>query len=284
MTKQQAPHHHAHVFGSPWPGVYGTQLDSGHHFGRHWHAVFGVGLLEAGAQRSASGRGVVEAFAGDVITTNPGEVHDGQPLGGPSRRWRMVYIEPAVMASMLGNPLASDAPGVALTRPVFHDPQLRPLLQRLLTQVQSWDAGTCATTADALACEESLVALCGSLLAQHANCAPAELVQADVRRVYERLGDAPLEPPTLDELAVMVGISKFQLLRRFEKAYGLTPYAWLLQQRAELARRHIRSGASLADAAAASGFADQSHMTRIFTRQFGFTPGALRQASPSTGT
>lgn len=75
---KQAPPHHAQVFGSPWAGVYGTHLDSGRHFGRHWHAVFGVGLLEDGAQRSASGRGTVDAFAGDVITTNPGEVHDGQ--------------------------------------------------------------------------------------------------------------------------------------------------------------------------------------------------------------
>ena len=275
---KQAPHHHAQVFGSPWPGVYGTHLDSGRHFGRHWHAVFGVGLLEDGAQRSTSGRGMVEAFAGDVITTNPGEVHDGQPLGGPSRRWRMVYIEPAVMASMVGHPEATHLPGVELTRPVFQDPQLHRALGQLLARVACWSAGAHATAADALACEESLVAVCGGLQTQHAGAAIQWAHDVDLHQVHARLADAPLQPPTLTELAVMAGISKFQLLRRFEKAYGLTPYAWLLQQRTELARRHIRSGASLADAAAASGFADQSHMTRIFTRQFGFTPGALRQA------
>jgi AraC-like DNA-binding protein len=40
----------------------------------------------------------------------------------------------------------------------------------------------------------------------------------------------------------------------------------------------IREGSSLRDAAAASGFADQSHMTRVFARHFGFTPGAWRRA------
>jgi AraC-like DNA-binding protein len=130
-----------------------------------------------------------------------------------------------------------------------------------------------------LACEESLVSVCGGLQTQYAAAVPEPGNNTDLRQVHARLADAPLQPPTLTELAVMVGISKFQLLRRFEKAYGLTPYAWLQQQRTELARRQIRNGASLADAAAASGFADQSHMTRIFTRQFGFTPGALRQAS-----
>jgi len=277
----QPSHHRAQVFGSPWAGVYCTHLDSDRHFGRHWHAVFGVGLLEDGAQRSASGRGTVEAFAGDLITTNPGEVHDGQPLGGVSRRWRMVYIEPTVMASMAGHPQATHLPSVELTRPVFQDPQLRLALLRLLTQVERWNAGLCATTADALACEESLVAVCALVQARHAGTAPEPLVDADLRQVHARLADAPLDPPTLTELAVMAGISKFQLLRRFEKTYGLTPYAWLLQQRTELARRQICTGASLADAAAASGFADQSHMTRIFTRQFGFTPGALRLATSS---
>ena len=82
--------HRCQVFGSPWAGVYGTPADSARHYGRHWHATYGFGLLEHGAQHSASGRGAVDAYAGDLITTNPGEVHDGRPLGGPSRRWRMM--------------------------------------------------------------------------------------------------------------------------------------------------------------------------------------------------
>jgi AraC-like DNA-binding protein len=273
------PIHRAQVFSSPWAGVYCTHLNSGRHFGRHWHAVYGLGLLEDGAQRSASGLGTVAAYAGDLISTNPGEVHDGQALGGPSRRWRMVYIEPSVMASMATQPNTTQLPNVALTQPVFQDAPLRQALRRLLARVESWDAGRFATGADALACEEALVAVCAGVMARHSTATPQPQVRADVRLVRERLADNPLQAPTLTELAELVGISKFQVLRRFEKVHGLTPYAWLLQQRTELARGQICAGASLADAAAASGFADQSHMTRIFSRQFGFTPGALRQAT-----
>ncbi len=57
-------------------------------FGRHFHDQFGVGVVLSGAQRSASGRGPVEAVRGDVITVNPGEVHDGAPIGGQVRTWR----------------------------------------------------------------------------------------------------------------------------------------------------------------------------------------------------
>ena len=55
---------------------------------------------------------------------------------------------------------------------------------------------------------------------------------------------------------------------------------WLLQRRAERARALIRDGLGLAAAAASSGFSDQSHMTRIFVRQFGFTPGAWQKTVP----
>lgn len=269
--------HQCRVLASPWPGVYGVQTDSARHFGRHWHGTFGIGLLEQGAQRSASGRGAVEAFAGDLITSNPGEVHDGRPLGQASRRWHMVHLDPDVIAAMA-------APGrlmldIEWTRPVIQDAPLRAALQRLLRQMDRWSAGQSVTDADRLACEESLAHACGLLLDRHSTAAPAINASGDIAQVRERLADEALDPPTLAELATMAGLSKYQLLRRFNQAYGVPPHAWLLQQRVERARRLIRDGDDLATAALASGFADQSHMTRLFGRHFGFTPGAWQQAA-----
>jgi AraC-like DNA-binding protein len=255
--------HRGLVFGSPWKGVFSTHIESDRHYGRHSHTVFGVGFLEHGAHVSASGRGKVEAFAGDVITVNPGEVHDGRPLGGPSRRWRIVYLEPSAMPS-----------NVEITRPVIKDARLRRALRRLFARLEEWNAGR----GEILACEESLVEACGLLVDRHATAAPMRDVPADMRQVRDRLADDALNPPTLSELAAMAGVSRFQVLRRFEKAYRLPPHAWLLQQRAERARRLIRDGFSLSQVAACAGFADQSHMTRVFVRQFGFTPGAWREA------
>jgi AraC-like DNA-binding protein len=254
--------HRGLVFDSPWKSVFSTHIESDRHYGRHSHTVFGVGVLEHGAHVSASGRGKVEAFAGDVITVNPGEVHDGRPLGGPTRRWRIVYLEPSAMPS-----------NVEITRPVIKDARLHRALRRLLARLENW------TRAEVLECEESLVQACGLLVDRYATAAPVREVPADMKQVRERLADDALNPPTLSELALMAGVSKYQVLRRFEKAYRLPPHAWLLQQRAERARRLIRDGSSLSQAAASAGFADQSHMTRVFVRQFGFSPGAWRKAA-----
>jgi AraC-like DNA-binding protein len=270
------PSHLCHVVGSPWPGVFGTRLDSARHYGRHWHDTFGFGLLEQGAQHSASGRGPVQAYAGDLITSNPGEVHDGRPLGGPTRRWRMLYLEPQAMAGLAGTGVT----GLALTRPVLQDLPLRRSLLRLFTRLDRWNgARTEALDTDRMACDEALAEACGLLLQRHATCRPEEEAAADLRRVRDRLAEELLAPPTLQELSAMTSLSRYQLLRHFRQAFGVPPHAWLLQQRAERARRLILRGRRLAEVAADCGFADQSHMTRVFTRHFGFTPGACQRAA-----
>lgn len=268
---EPAPHH-CQLGGTPWPGVHSVRTDSGRHFGRHWHATFGIGVLEAGAQRSASGRGQVDAYAGDMLACNPGEVHDGRPLGGASRRWRMVHLEPRVLAA------AGGRDDIELTRPVIRDARLKAALHTLLARLDAWQAHR--DDVGLLACEEALTQSTSLLLSMHATRpAPLATEQAGrIERVRERLGDAPLAAPTLDELAALAQLGKYQLLRRFTRAFGLPPHAWLLQQRVARAQAAIRTGASLAQAAAQSGFADQSHMTRVFARQLGFTPGAWRRA------
>jgi AraC-like DNA-binding protein len=267
-----APAHHCEVLASPWPGVFAALVHSERHYGRHSHGTFGFGLVETGAHRSSSGRGTVDAYAGQIVTTNPGEVHDGRPLGGPSRSWCTVYVEPATLAAM--DPARQG--DIAITRPVLADAELAKATRGLLHALRAWQRGE----AEALACEEGLVQACGLLLQRHTTWRGDEDAAAvPLAAVRERLAADLLAPPSLADLAAQAGLSRFQLLRRFAALHGCTPHAFVMQQRAERARALIRQGSTLAEAAAAGGFADQSHMTRIFTRQFGFTPGAWQRAA-----
>ena len=267
------PHHVCRVFGSPWEGVHGTSISSDRHYGRHWHATFGVGVIDEGAQSSASGCGNVDAYAGNLIATNPGEVHDGRPLGGHFRRWRMLYLEPDALRWAVDATSAGAAQDMALIRPVILDDRLQRVLGELLRmlETQAWP--------DVLRCEELLVQACTMLVGRHgARRLAAPAASADVSRAREMLADSLARPPSLSELAASSGLSKYQLLRRFKEVHGVTPFAWLLQQRTEVARGLIRQGAALTEAAMAAGFADQSHMTRTFVRHFGYTPGAWQRA------
>lgn len=260
----------------PLPGIHSTHSLSGRHFGRHWHDSYGFGLLEEGAQRSASGRGRVDAFAGQVITSNPGEVHDGSPLGGPTRQWCILSVDTEVLSSLIRH---VGAPA-EIALPVIDDPALFRTLRRLFRRIERWHARAGNRTAESLACEESLVEAAVLLIARHGTVRlHTEAPSHDLRQLRDLLADQPFDPPTLAEMAALTGLSRYQVLRRFQKTYGLPPHAWLLSRRAEHALRLIRGGDTLTDAALASGFADQSHMTRVFVRHYGVTPGAWRKAA-----
>jgi AraC-like DNA-binding protein len=243
-------------------GVEVVLADSALAFGRHTHDEFGIGLIERGAQKSASGRGVVEAGPGDLITVNPGEVHDGKPFDPSGRRWRMLYVNPARLLDAAGD----IAPGASFefTAPVIRDAVLVARFRVLFNA---------ATVDDALQSESALLALTARLL----RPSPAEslAVSAGVTTARERIDDDPAAAPTLADLAIDAGMSRYQFLRAFTRLTGLPPHAYLLQRRVQRARQLVRGGLPLAEAAAASGFADQSHMTRCFTRSFGLTPGAF---------
>jgi len=84
---------------------------------------------------------------------------------------------------------------------------------------------------------------------------------------------------TLDELEVATGRDRWSLSHDFRTFYGTSPYRYLTMRRLDAVRRMLLAGTSLAHAAAAAGFADQSHMTRHFSKTFGLTPGRWLQVA-----
>lgn len=118
-----------------------------------------------------------------------------------------------------------------------------------------------------------------------------------LREVLARLGrlaeaTAPLLPsshPLEDaarRLARLRGLrgtgARHHGARRFREAVGLSPSAWCALSRVRGACDRISQGESLADAAVAAGFYDQSQMTRQFLKYLGMTPGDYRGGSTET--
>jgi AraC-like DNA-binding protein len=250
------------------PGVIAVAATSGMTFARHSHDDYGIGVVISGAQTSASGRGPVEAEAGDLITVNPGEIHDGAPLGD-ERSWRMLYFSPDVVNDLIAGEQLRGWTPKELKFPVL---RARASAHRFLSLYRSM---TEPPGADPLAREEGLADLLSTLLEDRT---PAPAATPDIGKAMAMVADDPLRNHSLAEIGALLGLSRFQALRAFRKACGFTPSAYQAQQRCDVARRLIRTGAALSEAAYASGFSDQSHMTRAFAQRYGFTPGALAAA------
>jgi AraC-like DNA-binding protein len=98
------------------------------------------------------------------------------------------------------------------------------------------------------------------------------------RRVTTRLLDDLTSDPSLAELAALCGLSRGHFIRAFKQATGMPPHRWLLMQRVKRAKDLLRgTDMSLADLAVACGFADQSHLTRVFSKAFHISPGAWQR-------
>ncbi|MCP3019994.1 AraC family transcriptional regulator [Cupriavidus basilensis] len=248
------------------PGVEAVEASTRHTFARHTHEQFGIGVIWQGAHRSHSGRGMVEAGPGDMIMVNPGEVHDGMPIGDAGRSWRMLYFDPACIARASLDLSEGRTRQCEFPNPVVSDAAVAACFQQLYL------LATAGAGSD-LQREAMLLALLARV-AEPGLVRSAGAQAGAIDRARSLIDDDPAAPVSLAELAEVAGLSRFQLLRAFSKATGLTPHAYLLQRRIHLARALIAQGKALADAAAASGFADQSHMTRMFVRQYGVSPRA----------
>jgi len=83
---------------------------------------------------------------------------------------------------------------------------------------------------------------------------------------------------SLSEPAAACGLSPGYFARAFRQSVGTPPHRWLLLQRVLRAKSLLRDADfSLTDVAAACGFADQSHFTRVFTGIVGASPGVWRK-------
>lgn len=248
------------------PGIQAVMAESAHRFARHCHDQFGIGLILRGAQSSASGRGEVEAGAGSLITVNPGEVHDGRPIAGQPRAWAMLYFDPAVVAPAFGSLSDGRHASGELAHPVSGD-------RAAIAAFRALHAALLA--GEAVAADEALLRLVAPL-AEPGRVARPEADPRGLARARAAIDDDPAADLSLAGLAELAGMGRFQLLRGFAAAYGLTPHAYRIQRRLHLARRRVLAGETLASAALDAGFADQSHMTRAFVQSHGLTPGRLR--------
>ncbi len=81
----------------------------------------------------------------------------------------------------------------------------------------------------------------------------------------------------LEDLAGVAGFSPSHFTAMFRRATGLAPHQYLMERRVEHARALLTATTlPIADVAVRSGFADQSHLTRVFKRHVGLTPRLVR--------
>jgi AraC family transcriptional regulator len=225
----------------------------------HEHAYFSL-LVEGSYHETSAGATIVyDPFT--VVFHAPLMEHT-DTIGPAGGRFFMVELEPRWMEAISARPIPEQVVELRGGDPAW---LMSRLYQEFLTR---------GATSE-LSMESLLYELCASVLEFDALPAHEPPWMAEVDRSIQRRFT---EHISLSEIAGEVGVHPSHLCRTFHRFRGRSIGDYVMGLRMQLAcRRVVETEWPLHDVAAEAGFTDQSHMTRIFKRLVGATPGAYRR-------
>lgn len=185
-----------------------------------------------------------------------------------------LYLPDAEARRFFAEAFERDARLMVLPEATFRDePALALALEHLAGAVRGGEA---------LAAEEAMAQALGLCLSAGAGARPrlkGGLAPHLSRRIADQV-EAGLEGALrLEDLAEAAGLSAFHFQRMFRESFGVSPHAYVRRRRVERARRLLTGSDPIAEIALACGFANQSHLTRVFKAEAGLTPAAYRAAA-----
>lgn len=262
----------------------GVELLFAEHAIRRWH-VFHERYAVCTCDTAAAGwryRGKSHLLTdGAYMLLEPGEAHANTRIGKRAQ-FQVIFMSPAVVAGMAAELGLNESPHLRLAQD--NAPGFFRAYQRLCAAVRHDE-----TPLE----QQSRLSTCAQLLmesyaerttAAHFDNGGHRAVQRAKEHLRERFNEAV----TLDELAAAAGLSRFHLLRTFNRHVGLTPHAYQIHVRIERARTLLQAGVTPSNVALMIGFADQSHFTRHFRRVMRATPSRYARIAarrhPGTGS
>ncbi|MDC9833950.1 AraC family transcriptional regulator [Rhizobium binxianense] len=248
-----------------FPGIerIGAQF-SGNAFEPHRHDTYALGVTLKGVQTFRYRGERRFSLPGQVIVLHPDEEHDGGAGTEDGLQYRMLYLEPSLLLECL------EADGVGLPfveDPVIGDSELAGVLLAALGELDR--------ELDELFVDDFVSQVTGGL-SRHAHLPRRSLggvAWRQARAARDYLEAHATRAVRSLELEAVTGLDRFALSRHFRAAFATSPHRYLLMRRLQQAREMIGAGEGISDAAAATGFADQSHLNRHFKKAYGMTPG-----------
>ncbi|HEY9878924.1 MAG TPA: AraC family transcriptional regulator [Leptolyngbyaceae cyanobacterium] len=238
-----------------------------HSFPRHAHDTFGVGVVEQGCVETFQGGEFHKIPAGSIVLFNPEDVHACSAAHERGWTYRMFYPEENLIRQVASE--LAEGQGV----PFFPcaTVQDRDLANQILhLHIVSTEMNS------NLEKESHLLSTLALLITRHARNQPslsrASPEQQKLKQARDYLEAYYSSNITLKDLAKVAELEPLRLLRTFRKAFGLPPHQYLIQVRISSAKHALAKEMPIAEVAIATGFADQSHLTRHFKRLVGVTP------------
>jgi AraC-like DNA-binding protein len=240
-------------------------------YSRHSHAHFSIGAITAGRSTYVHEHAQFEVAAGTVVLMNPGDVHACNPIDDQPWSYLMLYVETPWLTD-LQHQMGF---GADLTFRHFSTTHLSDA--QLFQDLQTFYSVLVDDRQEVLRKHSAAVEFFSDLQLRLNPAQPAlREPNCKLQRAAEYIREHCTELLSLEDICAAAQLSASYLIRAFKQHYGMTPHAFLVNQRIQFARERLRRGQLIADVALEAGFADQAHFQRAFKQHLAATPGQYR--------
>lgn len=239
-------------------------------YGPHRHDTYAVAITVAGVQSFTYRGAQRHSLPGQIVVLHPDEVHDGRAGDGRYFRYRSASVAPSALQKALDGrslPFLAD-------EGVSDDTRLRAAVTSIIGDL---DHALCGLEYD-----QAMLDLAEALSELGGEQSQQGRVDRQAVTLARAFIDAYRDNTIgLDDLERVSGQDRWQLSRGFRALLGVSPYRYLIFRRLDAARALMHGETPLAEIAAASGFSDQSHLTRHFRSAYGMTSARWQRLNRS---
>jgi len=244
-------------------------------YGLHSHATVSIGLVVSGQTVIDVANKKTSVKKGDIVMFNPGQVHACNPLKNKQWAYHMLYFEQAWWEQTVKE-LTSDNNTVSFNSSIISAPKLCEELSNINKRL--FESSTQSNFDEF---ELQLVIWINRFLSELESPEVASKEQENppewIDKIIQLLEEKTTQVVKLESLCEISQEPITQLIRKFKFHCGLTPYAYFQNFRIHRAKGMLAKGANISDVAFELGFADQSHLHRLFKRLVACTPKHYQQ-------
>ena len=234
---------------------------------RHWHEELHLCVIESGSGELHYRGTRYSTPAGSLFIVPPGEIHANYTQEPNGCHYRNLYVHPNLLRETIEHLKVNEIESL-FSQPILFNTNLINLYVEAHRGLEQ--------PASRLEQDSLLLHLLVQLITNHTDKSSSATLRKEsdaVSRVRDYIVDNYQENVPLMQLAEIARMSPYYLNRVFCLQIGMPPHAFQTQVRVLKAKKLLREGCAVSAVASATGFADQSHLTRHFKLLVGITPG-----------